>query len=77
MQTISVSVTAATTRRVVQVMPRLTHQSIAQPITTGMRISGRNGLIPVAAQRVPMEPPAPILTEPEICTHIPVPSTLT
>jgi hypothetical protein len=76
-QAISASVTAATTRRVVQVMPRLTHQSIAQPITTGMRISGRNGLPPVAAQRARMELPTPTLTEPEICTHIPVPSTLT
>src|SRR5580692_975628 len=46
MQTISARVTAATTRRVVQVMPRLTHQSIAQPIMTGTRISGRNGLAP-------------------------------
>jgi hypothetical protein len=29
------------------------------------------------SQRVPMEPPTPTLTEPLICTHIPVPSTLT
>ncbi len=77
MQTISIRVPTATTRRVVQVMPRLTHQSIAQPIMTGTRISNRNGLIPVAAQRAPTEPPTPTLTEPLICTHIPVPSTLT
>jgi hypothetical protein len=77
MQTISTRVTAATSRRVVQVMPRLTHQSIAQPIMTGTRISGRDGLASVAAQRAPMDPPTPTLTEPEICTHIPVPSTLT
>jgi hypothetical protein len=77
MQTISTMVTAATTRRVVQVMPRLTHQSIAQPIMTGTRISNRNGLTPAKAQREPTEPPTPTLTEPLICTHIPVPSTLT
>jgi hypothetical protein len=63
MQTISARAIAATTRRVVQVMPRLTHQSIAQPIMTGTRISGRNGLTPVAAQRAPT---APTLTEPLI-----------
>ena len=77
MQTISIRVTAATTRRVDHVMPRLTHQSIALPIMTGMRISRRNGRTPAAAQRAPMEPPTPTLTEPLICTHIPVPSTLT
>jgi hypothetical protein len=77
MQTINASVTAATASRVVQVMARLTHHSIAQAMATGMKMSGRNGLTPVAAQRVPMEPPTPTLTEPLICTHIPVPSTLT
>jgi hypothetical protein len=41
-QTINAKVTAATARRVVQVMLRLTHQSIAQPIMTGTRISSRN-----------------------------------
>jgi hypothetical protein len=77
MQTIRISVIAATTRRVVQVMRRLTHQSIAQHIMTGTMISGRNRLAPAVTQRAPMEPPTPTLTEPLICTHIPVPSTLT
>jgi hypothetical protein len=77
MQTISARVMAATTRRRVQLMPRLTHHSIAQHITTGTRISGRNGRTPVVAQRAPTEPRTPTLTEPEACTHIPVPSTLT
>ena len=76
MQTISTRVMAATTRRVVQAMPRLTHQSIAQPIMTGTRISNRNGLA-LMAQRAPTEPRIPTLTEPLTCTHISVPSTLT
>jgi hypothetical protein len=41
-QMITASVIAATTRRVVQLMPRLTHQSSAQLISTGMRVSSRN-----------------------------------
>lgn len=77
MQIISARVIAAATRRVVQVMPRLTHQSIAQPIMTGTRISGRNGLTSAAAQRAPTEPPTPTLTEPLIFRHISLPSTLT
>jgi hypothetical protein len=77
MQTITIRVTTATIRRVVQLMPRLTHQSIAQPIMTGTRISNRNGPAPAAAQRAPMEPRTPTLTEPLTCTHISVPSTLT
>ena len=76
-QTISTRVMAPTTRRVVQVMPRLTHQSSVQPIMTGTRISNRNGLAPASAQRVPMEPRTPTLTEPLTCAHISVPSTLT
>jgi hypothetical protein len=58
-------------------MPRLTHQSMAQPIMTGTRISNRNGFAPAAAQHAPTEPRTPTLTEPLTCTHIPVPSTLT
>jgi hypothetical protein len=41
MPTITNSVIVATTRRVVQLMPRLIHQSSAQPINTGMTMSGR------------------------------------
>src|ERR1017187_7377041 len=39
MQRITTSVTAATIRRVVQSMPRLTHHNSAQLITTGTMIS--------------------------------------
>ena len=41
-QMITASVIAATTSRVVQFIPRLTHQSSAQLITTGMMVSSRN-----------------------------------
>jgi len=44
MPTITTSVIAATTRRVGQLMPRLIHQSSAQPINTGMTISGRKSI---------------------------------
>src|ERR671912_53419 len=39
MQTMMTSVTAATTRRVFQVMPRLTHHNSAQLMTIGTMIS--------------------------------------
>ncbi len=41
MPMITTSVIAATTRRMVQLMPRPIHHSSAQPINTGMTISGR------------------------------------
>jgi hypothetical protein len=41
-QMITASVVAAATRRVVQLMPRLTHHSSAQLIRTGMMVSSRN-----------------------------------
>jgi hypothetical protein len=75
--TINIRVTTATTRRAVQLMPRLTHHSSAQLITTGTMISSCNDLAPVAAQRLPLELPTPILTAPPIFTQVVVPSTLT
>src|SRR3981081_2743547 len=47
-QKINTRVTTATARRVVQLMPRLTHQSSAQLITTGTMISSCNATSPVA-----------------------------
>ena len=44
---ISSRVTAATTSRVVQLMPRLTHQSSAQLIRTGTMISSCTWLAPL------------------------------
>jgi hypothetical protein len=44
MQKINTSVTIATTSSLVQLILRLTHQSMAQPITTGMMVSNRNGV---------------------------------
>src|ERR1700716_203911 len=76
-QKINTRVTTATARRVVQLMPRLTHQSSAQLITTGTMISSCNAPRPVAAQRQPLELPAPMLTAPPIFTQVSVPSTLT
>jgi hypothetical protein len=73
---ITTSVTAVTTRRVVQFMPRLTHQSSAQPITTGTMISGCKGC-PVAVQREPLELRAPKVTAPPTKTQVLVPSTFT
>jgi hypothetical protein len=43
-QMITTSVTAVATSRLVQLMPRLTHQSSAQLMITGTMISSRNGL---------------------------------
>ena len=43
-QMITASVTAAATSRLVQLMPRLTHQSSAQLMITGTMISNRTGL---------------------------------
>jgi hypothetical protein len=43
-QMITTSVTAAATSRLVQLMPRLTHQSSAQLMITGTMISSCNGL---------------------------------
>jgi hypothetical protein len=73
---ITASVTTVTANRVVQLMRRPTHQSMAQPITTGTKISGRNER-PPAAQRGPALPPtlAPMLTVPPIFTQVSVPST--
>jgi hypothetical protein len=76
---IAASVTTVTANRVVQLMPRLTHQSMAQPITTGTMVSGRNARLPwigsLAAQREPTLPPTPMLTVPPIFTQVSVPST--
>jgi hypothetical protein len=77
MQKINTRVTTATTRRVVQFMPRLTHQSSAQLMKTGTMISSCNEPALVAAQRRPLEPPTPMLTAPPIFTQVSVPSTLT
>jgi hypothetical protein len=46
MTQIRASVTAATTRRVVQLMPRPTHHNSAHPNTTGMMISSCKRLSP-------------------------------
>ena len=43
-QMITSSVTAIATSRLVQLMPRLTHQSSAQLMITGTMMSSRNGL---------------------------------
>jgi hypothetical protein len=50
---INTRVTIVTMSRVVQLIPRLTHQSIAQLIRTGTMISSRNGLtlLPLSANR--------------------------
>jgi hypothetical protein len=42
--TINASVTAAAAKRTVQLTPRLTHHSIAQPMTTAMMLSNVKGL---------------------------------
>lgn len=46
MPVITTSVIAATITRVVQFMPRPIHHSSAQPINTGMTISGRTMVWP-------------------------------
>jgi hypothetical protein len=66
-QMITTSVTAATSR-LVQLMPRLTHQSSAQLMITGTMISNRNGLSVIPSQRPPLEVPAPMPTAPPIGT---------
>jgi hypothetical protein len=71
------SVTAVTTSRAVQLILRPIHHSIAQHITTGTMISGRNRTRFPASQRDPMEPPTPMLTAPPILTQVSVPSTFT
>jgi hypothetical protein len=76
MQIIKASVMAVTARRAVQLIPRLTHHSSAQLITTGTMISSCNAPRSVAVQRVPLEPPAPMPTAPPIFTQVSVPSTL-
>ncbi len=50
---IKTRVTTVTTRRVVQLMPRLTHQSSAQLMITGTMISSCNelALLPLSARR--------------------------
>ncbi len=67
--------TAATASSLVQLMPRLTHHSIAQPMITGTMISSCNGslLLPLSAT----EPPIPMPMPPPIFTQVSVPSTLT
>ena len=67
-QMITTSVTAAATSRLVQLMPRLTHQSSAQLMITGTMISNRNGLSVIPSQRPPLEVPAPMPTAPPIGT---------
>jgi hypothetical protein len=57
-QKINTRVTTATTRRVVQFMPRLTHQSSAQLMKTGTMISSCNSqpLLPLSARRLSRPP---------------------
>lgn len=75
---ITTSVIAVTTRRAVQLMPRLSHHSSAQLITTGTMISSCNLPRPGGAQRHPLELlPAPMLMPPPMLTQVSVPSTLT
>ena len=76
-QMITASVTAAATSRLVQLMPRLTHQSSAQLMITGTMISSCNGLSVIPSQRPPLEVPAPMPTAPPIFMQVSVPSTLT
>lgn len=51
MQTTMMSVIAATARRVVQVMPRLTHHKSAQLMMTGTMISSDGKLLSEAIER--------------------------
>ena len=74
---INTRVTTVTARRVVQLMPRLTHQSSAQLMITGTMISSCNELALLPLYRTPLEPPTPMLTAPPIFTQVSVPSTLT
>lgn len=69
------SVTAVTANRVVQLILRPIHHSIAQHIRTGTMISGRNRIRFPAGQRDPTEPPTPMLTAPPTFTQVSVPST--
>ena len=73
---ITASVMTVTTRRVVQFMPRLTHHSSAQLITTGTMISSCNAPASLA-QREPLQLPAPMPTTPPILTQVSVPASLT
>ena len=66
--------TTATVKRVVQVMPRLTHHSSAQLITTGTMISSCNRPSLWFAQR---DPPTPTLMLPPILMQVDDPSILT
>ena len=74
MQKISTSVTAATVKRTVQVMPRLIHHSSAQLINTGTMISSCKAPSLWRAQR---DPPTPTLTLPPILMQVDDPSILT
>jgi hypothetical protein len=78
MQTITASVTAAIVSRLVQLMPRLSHQSSAQHIMTGTMVSSCRTPVRICAQRQGLlEVPAPTLMVPPILTQVSVPSTLT
>ena len=68
--------TAATANSLVQLMPRLTHQSSAQLMITGTMISSRNGLSSFPSQRPPLEVPTPMPTAPPIFMQVSVPSIL-
>jgi hypothetical protein len=76
-QMITTSVTAAATSRLVQLMPRLTHQSSAQLMITGTMISSRNGLSSFPSQRPPLEVPTLMPMAPPIFMQVSVPSILT
>jgi hypothetical protein len=66
-----------TNSRVVQFMRRPIHHSSAQLIMTGTMVSSDSARTGGAAQRPPLELPAPTLTAPPIFTQDDVPSTLT
>ena len=69
--------TAATARRVVQFMPRLTHQSSAQLHDHGhATVELQSGLVLLSARRYRL-PPVSTLTAPPILMQVCVPSTLT
>src|SRR4051812_17541597 len=56
MQKISSSVTAATVKRVVQLMPRLTHHNSAQLIRTGTTSSSCKSLLALVCSARPADP---------------------
>ena len=76
MQMMTTSVIAVTTRRVVQLMPRLTHHNSAQLMKTGAMRSIFNLPRDGSIYREP-ETPAPMPIPPPIFIQVSVPSTLT